>query len=200
MYSHLTTTPIAGKAFAQRLKRLTVAFGTYTPPRKSHRPIRPDPKRRSATQAEKHNVEREEVTGPRALPEDVLDWWTLEDIRSRGCFVGSVPMRRNARPDGEDDLSEYAKAFLETCDAKDATFNLRKRDASADSGCGTVLVPGWIRERAAEVFFEEGDVDASSVVEVILSCLTGVSDTSTSGIPVTSLKPSSSCPSICGKR
>lgn len=175
MYSHLTTTPIAGKAFLQRLKRLIVAFGTYTPPRKSRRPIRPDPKRRSAPTYEEHDTQTEEATGSRRVREDVLDWWTLEDIRSRGCFVGSVPMQRNVRPDGEDDLQEYAEAFSESCEAKDATFNLRKREVAADSGCGTIVVPGWMRERAAEVFFEEGDVDALSVVEVILSCLTGVS-------------------------
>ncbi|EIW57670.1 actin-domain-containing protein [Trametes versicolor FP-101664 SS1] len=39
------------------------------------------------------------------------------------------------------------------------------------TGRGTLIVPGWIRERAAEVLFEGGDVDESSVAEVILDCL-----------------------------
>ena len=39
------------------------------------------------------------------------------------------------------------------------------------TGSGTLLVPGWIRERAAEVLFEGGDVDESSVAEVILESL-----------------------------
>ncbi|KAI9000451.1 actin-domain-containing protein [Trametes punicea] len=39
------------------------------------------------------------------------------------------------------------------------------------TGRGTLIIPGWIRERAAEVLFEGGDVDESSVAEVILDCL-----------------------------
>ncbi|KAF7795277.1 hypothetical protein EIP86_006430 [Pleurotus ostreatoroseus] len=39
------------------------------------------------------------------------------------------------------------------------------------TGRGTLLVPGWVRERAAEVLFEGGDVDESSVAEVILDSL-----------------------------
>ncbi|RPD74923.1 actin-domain-containing protein [Lentinus tigrinus ALCF2SS1-7] len=39
------------------------------------------------------------------------------------------------------------------------------------TGRGTLIIPGWIRERAAEVLFEGGDVDESSVAEVILDTL-----------------------------
>lgn len=39
------------------------------------------------------------------------------------------------------------------------------------TGKGTIVIPGWIRERAAEVLFEGGDVDESSVAEVILNAL-----------------------------
>lgn len=39
------------------------------------------------------------------------------------------------------------------------------------TGRGTLIIPGWIRERAAEVLFEGGDVDESSVAEVILETL-----------------------------
>ncbi|EIW83785.1 actin-like ATPase domain-containing protein [Coniophora puteana RWD-64-598 SS2] len=39
------------------------------------------------------------------------------------------------------------------------------------TGRGTLIVPGWIRERAAEVLFEGGDVDESSVAEVVLDAL-----------------------------
>lgn len=34
-----------------------------------------------------------------------------------------------------------------------------------------MIIPGWIRERAAEVLFEGGDVDEMSVAEVILESL-----------------------------
>ncbi|KAJ8494402.1 hypothetical protein ONZ45_g13246 [Pleurotus djamor] len=38
-------------------------------------------------------------------------------------------------------------------------------------GRATLIIPGWIRERAAEVLFEGGDVDESSLAEVILDTL-----------------------------
>ncbi|KAK2460960.1 hypothetical protein APHAL10511_007430 [Amanita phalloides] len=39
------------------------------------------------------------------------------------------------------------------------------------TGMGTLIIPGWVRERAAEVLFEGGDIDESSVAEVILESL-----------------------------
>ncbi|KAG6828624.1 hypothetical protein H0H92_007269 [Tricholoma furcatifolium] len=39
------------------------------------------------------------------------------------------------------------------------------------TGRGTLIIPGWIRERAAEVLFEGGDVDEASVAEVVLDSL-----------------------------
>jgi actin-related protein 10 len=44
------------------------------------------------------------------------------------------------------------------------------------TGRGTLIIPGWVRERAAEVLFEGGDVDESSVAEVILDALLKVTD------------------------
>ena len=39
------------------------------------------------------------------------------------------------------------------------------------TGRGTLIIPGWIRERATEVLFEGGDVDENSLAEVILDAL-----------------------------
>ena len=39
------------------------------------------------------------------------------------------------------------------------------------TGRGTLVIPGWIRERAAEFLFAGGDVDECSVAEVILESL-----------------------------
>ncbi|TFY71081.1 hypothetical protein EVG20_g1922 [Dentipellis fragilis] len=39
------------------------------------------------------------------------------------------------------------------------------------TGRGTLVVPGWIRERGAEVLFEGGDVDEGSVAETVLDAL-----------------------------
>lgn len=42
---------------------------------------------------------------------------------------------------------------------------------SFNNARGTLIIPGWIRERAAEVLFEGGDIDERSVVELILDSL-----------------------------
>lgn len=47
------------------------------------------------------------------------------------------------------------------------------------TGRGTLIIPGWVRERASEVLFEGGDVDESSLAEVILDSLIKVCPTST---------------------
>ena len=47
--------------------------------------------------------------------------------------------------------------------------------SSGGLGRGVLIIPGWIRERAAEVLFEGGDVDEMSVAEVILESLLKVS-------------------------
>lgn len=39
------------------------------------------------------------------------------------------------------------------------------------TGPGTLVIPGWIRERAAEVLFEGGDIDEGSLAELILDVL-----------------------------
>ncbi|KXN91653.1 Actin-related protein 10 [Leucoagaricus sp. SymC.cos] len=39
------------------------------------------------------------------------------------------------------------------------------------TGMGTLVIPGWIRERAAEVLFEGGDIDESSLAALILDVL-----------------------------
>ncbi|KAF8272289.1 actin-domain-containing protein [Lactarius quietus] len=39
------------------------------------------------------------------------------------------------------------------------------------TGQGTLIIPGWIRERGSELLFEGGDVDESSIAEVVLDCL-----------------------------
>lgn len=39
------------------------------------------------------------------------------------------------------------------------------------TGRGTLVIPGWIRERAAEFLFAGGDFDECSVAEVLLESL-----------------------------
>jgi actin-related protein 10 len=55
--------------------------------------------------------------------------------------------------------------------ASDIQMPVAPPASSGGLGRGVLMIPGWIRERAAEVLFEGGDVDEVSVAEVILESL-----------------------------
>lgn len=55
--------------------------------------------------------------------------------------------------------------------ASDVRMLVTPPASSGGFGRGVLVIPGWIRERAAEVLFEGGDVDEVSVAEVILESL-----------------------------
>ena len=59
--------------------------------------------------------------------------------------------------------------------ASDIQMPITPPISSGGLGRGVLVIPGWIRERAAEVLFEGGDVDEVSVAEVILESLLKVS-------------------------
>lgn len=62
--------------------------------------------------------------------------------------------------------------------ANDVQMPVTPPASSGGLGRGVLVIPGWIRERAAEVLFEGGDVDEVSVAEVILDSLLKASHTS----------------------
>ena len=73
---------------------------------------------------------------------------------------------------GESHLQALANLYTRHSTATDLRIRVEPPPAQQTStGRGTLVVPGWIRERAAEVLFEGGDVDESSVAEVILDSL-----------------------------
>ncbi len=73
---------------------------------------------------------------------------------------------------GESHLQSLANLYTRTSTATDLRIRVEPPPSQqTGTGRGTLLVPGWIRERAAEVLFEGGDVDESSVAEVILDSL-----------------------------
>ena len=73
---------------------------------------------------------------------------------------------------GETHLQAIAKMYMRHSTATDLKMKVVPPvDQQTGTGRGTLIIPGWIRERAAEVLFEGGDVDESSVAEVILDSL-----------------------------
>ncbi|KAI0789908.1 actin-domain-containing protein [Abortiporus biennis] len=73
---------------------------------------------------------------------------------------------------GESHLQAIAKMYMRHSTATDLRMRVEPPvSQQVGTGRGTLIIPGWIRERASEVLFEGGDIDESSVVEVILDCL-----------------------------
>jgi actin-related protein 10 len=64
-----------------------------------------------------------------------------------------------------------AAIYKKNSTTRDMSLKVNPPGIGAPTGRGTLIIPGWVRERAAEVLFEGGDVDESSVAEVVLDCL-----------------------------
>ncbi|KAJ6507969.1 fungal-specific actin related protein [Mycena vitilis] len=81
-----------------------------------------------------------------------------------------VPAADNPR--GEGHLQGLATLYQRNSTATDLQMRVVPPLAQqTGTGRGTLIIPGWVRERTAEVLFEGGDVDESSVAEVILDSL-----------------------------
>ncbi|KAI0067847.1 actin-domain-containing protein [Artomyces pyxidatus] len=81
-----------------------------------------------------------------------------------------VPPERTTR--GETQLQALANMYTRHSTATDLHLKVVPPVAQqTGTGKGTLIIPGWVRERGAEVLFEGGDVDEASVAETILDSL-----------------------------
>lgn len=84
----------------------------------------------------------------------------------------NMPSTLDLPKPGESHLQALANLYQRHSTATDLRIRVEAPPSQQrGTGRGTLVVPGWIRERAAEVLFEGGDVDESSVAEVILDSL-----------------------------
>lgn len=102
------------------------------------------------------------------------------DIEGSSGFSVVSPSQATSNFDrrrgGETHLQALANLYMRHSTATDLRVRVEPPPSQqTGTGRGTLVVPGWIRERAAEVLFEGGDVDESSVAEVILDSLLKVS-------------------------
>lgn len=94
-----------------------------------------------------------------------------------------LPGRSNA---GEHQLQVLANLYIRHSTATDLHLKVTPpASQQTGTGHGTLIVPGWIRERGSEVLFEGGDVDESSVAETILDCLLKVKSFRMQRLPFT---------------
>jgi len=88
-----------------------------------------------------------------------------------GSVLGSG-FRLHMDHTGGDYLQAIANMYKRHSTATDLQMKIMPPlSQQTGAGRGTLIIPGWIRERAAEVLFEGGDIDESSLAELILDTL-----------------------------
>ncbi|KAF9563252.1 actin-domain-containing protein [Agrocybe pediades] len=96
---------------------------------------------------------------------------TMSQQGSESSAAQSTP-RGAETPIPEDHLKPLANLYKSTSTATDMRMRVVPPLSQQNgTGRGTLIIPGWIRERAAEVLFEGGDVDEASLAETILNTL-----------------------------
>ena len=192
LYEYITSTGIAGKAFLDRLRLLVERYGRV-----------PVPETRSGSGELENEVGGKESRHARGGNEKKISMELLEEIRSRGCFIhpeAVTPLRPPAEtkttssfklhptPNSEHDLAETLRqAYSHTSDptthstvfVDENSEHGSQADAGRSHSSTRWVVPGWVRERTGDVFFELGEGDEGcSLQEVIAGCLVKVSSSS----------------------
>jgi actin-related protein 10 len=168
LYPYLVSTPVAGSRLNRRLRALLLRYASFVPPPSSL-----------------NSTSTPIIT---KVPAGLLSEAMIEEIKTRLCFVGDAlppsddlsdllndDMETDDDPTGEQALlRRMERRYASRVTATTITFkvpSLHLPPVLSGVGRGWIQVPGWVRERAAEVLFEEGDEDARSVTEVILESL-----------------------------
>ncbi|KAG6862467.1 hypothetical protein C0995_000013 [Termitomyces sp. Mi166 len=125
------------------------------------------------TPAEDEGSEIEVPSSDTTHSESDLSHNTGRESMSEFSVVSSVArVPSSDAPRGEGHLQALATMYTRHSTATDLHMQVVPPPSQqTGTGRGTLIIPGWIRERAAEVLFEGGDVDEASVAEVVLDSL-----------------------------
>ena len=163
------STPLAGRALHRRLRSLLHHHAVYIPP--------PNP---SAGSTAANRPEQ-------PVPLHYLSDRVIEQVLTKGCIAGQLPNPYSPETDsmdvdppaistGETDEASLMGALREryssSSSTKDRSFRIPHSSSPRD-GQGTLVIPGWVLERAAEVLFDpdvSGD-EADTIPQAILTTL-----------------------------
>lgn len=202
LFPLLTTTPRAGARLNRRLRSLLLAFGSYAPPPSSVNSMTPPTIGRVPREVLTDELVEEIKTrlcfvGEELPPVDRSARASSSSSSSpAGASVSAMsvdappPAAAGAQsPDPDAALLQHLCARYASTSGRpaqrttDVSFrvpNLSQPPVASGVGRGWVSVPGWVRERAAEVLWEEGgdeeggdevEGEESGLAGVVLDCL-----------------------------
>lgn len=198
--SHLLVSPRAGKRLNQRLRALLLHFGTFLPPSKSHALSSINTGSREALRIPAELLTDrflEVIKAKTLIVGDCLtsNYEESDDFLVPYSSVGpsdwsrGVPFAQVDETADEVIMKVLESKYKQSTQVNDIIINIppTPKEAlvlptqpstlglpsapSSSSGRGSIIIPGWIRERAAEILFEHGDEDELSLVEMILQTL-----------------------------
>lgn len=197
LFPLLTTTPRAGARLNRRLRSLLLAFGSYAPPPSSVNSMTPPTIGRVPREVLTDELVEEIKTrlcfvGEALPPVDRSARASSSSSSSpAGASVSAMSVDvpppaavgQSTDPDAavlQHLCARYAstsgRPAQRTTDVSFRVPNLSRPPVASGVGRGWVSVPGWVRERAAEVLWEEGggvevEGEESGLAGVVLDCL-----------------------------
>jgi hypothetical protein len=179
LYEYITSTGIAGKAFLDRLRLLVERYG-----RGSKAGTRSGGDEVGGLVEGTDDIQGKDESHARGGNEKKISMELLEEIRSRGCFIHPESVTPLVLPP---DTTTLCLAYSHTSDpnTRSTVFVDENSERGSRSDAGRShsstrwVIPGWVRERTGEVFFELGEGDEGcSLQEVLAGCLVKVSSSS----------------------
>lgn len=182
-HGHLLKSHRAGKRLARRLRSLLLHYATYVPSFSASSNDGPELRRvpdslltwkyldqiisKALLVADGSMVDTKDVEFPE--PARIL----LTDEVDNDAMMLALERRYNIKSRVKDLVMLVPPSTRPATKppTQPSTLGPFSDSATSNTNRGSIIIPGWIRERAAEVLFEEGDEDDPSLVQMVLMTL-----------------------------
>lgn len=195
--TYLRTSTRAGARLSQRLRSLLLHFATFVTPQQIPAPtstftttaVVPANERREKVSKDLLTEDfLDEIVSKALLVSPSRITQTSWTSPGKTDWKDAQPFSHLSEEDDETFMETLKEKYQDTSSALDMTIHVPPPPppplspaetpstlgggiTTQNTSRGVILIPGWVRERAAEVLFEPGDEDEESIVEMILHIL-----------------------------